>query len=98
MYMICKRIVCRWQFLQEPGLIFCPELNAFKYVNINSFVCTHLNSFQYSKLFSSSIWPIVRNLTGATDQRQSGPGFNGNEVVLHIPQNSSNVLSLSNAV
>ena len=37
-----------------------------------------------SKLQLSSIWPIDRTLSGATT-----PGQNGNEGLLHIPQNSS---------
>ena len=36
-----------------------------------------------------SIWPIDRGLSGATTPGQSGPGSNGNEGVLCIPQNSS---------
>ena len=37
----------------------------------------------------SSIWPIDRTLTGATTPGQSGPGSDGNEEVLYIPQSSS---------
>ena len=37
----------------------------------------------------SSIWPIDRTLSGATTPGQSGPGNDGNEEVLCIPQNSS---------
>ena len=37
----------------------------------------------------SSIQPIDRALSGATTPGQSGPGSNGNEGVLHIPQSSS---------
>ena len=37
----------------------------------------------------SSIWPIDKTLSGATTPGQSGPGRNGNEGVLHIPQSSS---------
>ena len=37
----------------------------------------------------SSIWPIDRTQSGATILGQSGPGSNGNEVALHIPQSSS---------
>ena len=43
-----------------------------------------------------SIWPIDRAQTGATTLGQSGPGSNGNEGVIHIPQSSSNTgISLS---
>ena len=37
----------------------------------------------------SSIWPIDRALSGATTPGQSGPGSNGNEGVLYIPESSS---------
>ena len=37
---------------------------------------------------NSSIWPIDMTLSGATTQGQSGPGSNGNQGVLHIPQSS----------
>ena len=38
---------------------------------------------------NSSIWPIDKTLSDATTLGQSGPGSNGNERVLCIPQNSS---------
>ena len=37
----------------------------------------------------SSIWPIDRTLSGATTQGQSGPGSNGSEGLLSIPQSAS---------
>ena len=37
----------------------------------------------------SSIQPIDRALSGATILGQSGPGSNGSEKVLHIPQSPS---------
>ena len=40
-------------------------------------------------LNACSIWPIDRTLLGATTPGQSGPGSDGNEGVLHIPQSSS---------
>ena len=43
--------------------------------------------FNISMQFSS-IWPIDRALSGATTQGQSGPGSDGNEGVLCIPQSS----------
>ena len=36
-----------------------------------------------------SIWPIDRILSGAINLDQTGPGNDGNEGVLHIPQSSS---------
>ena len=38
---------------------------------------------------NSCIWPIGRALSGVTTPYQSGPGSNGNEGVLCIPQGSS---------
>ena len=35
---------------------------------------------------NSSIWPIDRTLSGAITPGHSGPGNNGNDGVLHIPQ------------
>ena len=37
---------------------------------------------------NSSIWLIDWTLSGATTPGQSGPGSNGNEGVLHIPQSA----------
>ena len=44
--------------------------------------------FSISTLFSS-IWPVDRTLSGATTLGQSGPGSNGNKVVLCIHLSSS---------
>ena len=38
---------------------------------------------------NSSIWPKDRTLSVATTPGQSGPGNDGSEGVLHIPQSSS---------
>ena len=38
---------------------------------------------------NSSIWPIDGTLSSAPTSGQSGPGSNGNEEVLRIPQSSS---------
>ena len=43
--------------------------------------------FSISTQFSS-IWPIDKTLSGATTQDQSGPGNDGGEGVLNIPQSS----------
>ena len=37
---------------------------------------------------NSFIWPMNRILSGAITADQSGPGSDGNEEVLHIPQSS----------
>ena len=47
-----------------------------------------IQAIQFSAQFSS-IWPIARILSGATTPSQTGPGSDGNEGVLHIPQISS---------
>ena len=38
------------------------------------------------KQFSLAIWPIDRTISSARTPSQSGPGSNGNERVLRIPQ------------
>ena len=38
----------------------------------NSFVCTQLNGFKYSKWLNSAIWPIDGTLTGTNAPGQSG--------------------------
>ena len=43
--------------------------------------------FSISTQFSS-IWPTARTLSGTTILGQSGPGSDGNEGVLRIPQSS----------
>ena len=40
-------------------------------------------------MINSLIQPIDRTLSGATTPGQSGPGSNGNEGILQIPQNST---------
>ena len=40
------------------------------------------------KWVNGSIWSIDGTLAGSTNSGQSGPGSNGNEGVLYIPQNS----------
>ena len=40
---------------------------------------------------NSSIWPLDRTLSGAAIPSQSGPGMNGDEWVLHIPQSITEV-------
>ena len=47
--------------------------------------------FSISAQFSS-IWPIDRTLSSATTSSQCGPGSNGNEGILCVPQSSSIVL------
>ena len=44
--------------------------------------------FRISTQFSS-IWPLDITLSGATNPGRSGPGSDGNEGVLSIPQSSS---------
>ena len=47
------------------------------------------------KWLNSSILPIYETLTGTTTPGQSGPGSNGNEGILSIPQSSNTEASLS---
>ena len=78
-------------------VLLCITNNSIKH---QSFVYTQLNvktiQFSISHFFlctqfkyQSSIWPIDRTLSGATTPSQSGSESDGNEGVLHIPQNSS---------
>ena len=51
-------------------------------------VIFHTIHFSISMHFSS-IWPIDRTPSGNTTPGKSGPGSDGNEGVLRIPQSSS---------
>ena len=53
-------------------------------LNIKSYVFQTIQ-FSVSTPFSS-IWPIGKTLSGATTPGQSGPGSDGNEGVVRIPQ------------
>ena len=64
-------------------LLLCNPNNSIQH---QSFVCTRLNDFKYRKWLNISIWPINGTLTGTNTLCQSGPGSNGKEGVLHIPQ------------
>ena len=56
------------------------------------------HSFAHSlNVQNSSIWPMGKTLSGATTPGLSGPGSNGNERVLHIPQSSRTGASPSDA-
>ena len=59
--------------------------NSFLYIQTALFQAIQ---FSISTHFSS-IWPIDRTLSTATTRSQSGPGSDGNEGALHIPQSSS---------
>ena len=66
----------------------------FKQFSLASIHSTNLRTvlfqnaqFSISRQFRS-VWSIDRTLSGATTLTQSGPGSNGNEGVLHIPQRS----------
>ena len=50
------------------------------------------------KWLSSSIQPRDETLTGTTALGQSGPGSNGNEGVLYIPQSLRTEVSLSDGL
>ena len=51
-----------------------------------------------SKWLNSSIWPIDETVTGTITLGHSGPGRNGNEKVVHIPQSSWTEASSCDAV
>ena len=73
------------------------------YLMPNSFLYILTVLFQTIQLsistLLSSIYPIDKTLSGATTQDQRGPGSNGNEWVLCIPQSSSiAVISLSDCL
>ena len=57
----------------------------------------HTDVFKYIKWFNSSFWPTDGTLSGTSTPDESGPGGNGNEQVLHIPQSSRAWASLSDA-
>ena len=42
--------------------------------------------FKYESFLNQSFWPLNKTLTGVTMPCQSGPGINGNEGVVYIPQ------------
>ena len=75
------------QFNLASTHLFC--LHTGKYKN---------SSFQTLRLSViiqfSSIWPIYRILSGATPLGHNGPRNDGNEGILHIPQNSSSTEAL----
>ena len=56
----------------------------FKQFSLTLAICFHI-----VKMSNSSIWSIDKTLSGATTLGQSGPGSDGNEGVLRIPQSSS---------
>ena len=62
--------------------------NSNNSVSMSKTVSFQTIQFRISTQFSS-IWPIDRTLSSATTPGQSGPGSNGNEGVLRIPQISS---------
>ena len=50
----------------------------------------YFKQFHLAQVMSnSSIWPIDKTLSGATNMGQSGAGSDSNEKVLHISQSSS---------
>ena len=69
------------QFKCKYGLIV-------RNISISSY-SVYSNNSGLHKYAVSSILPIDRALSGANTPGQSGPGSNGNEGVLRIPQSSS---------
>ena len=60
--------------------------NADNSIQLYSFICTQLNGCSFRKFWNSSIWLLDETLTVTISLVQIGPGSNGNEEVLHIPQ------------
>ena len=58
----------------------------------------HVKWFKVREWLNSSISPTDKTLTGTTTPGQSGPGSNGWEGVLHIPQISNTGASLSDGL
>ena len=85
-------------YMYKQDLVLKPNQN--NSIEHRSFVYTQSNNqivlfvtiqFSISHLFAqfkchSSIWTIDRTLPSATTPDQSGPGTDGSEGVLHIPQ------------
>ena len=67
-FMICKKIVCRYQFLKEPEPICFHTAKWFQVLlyNNNNFIqhylFAQLNDFKYRKLLDISIWPVDSNI------------------------------------
>ena len=87
-------------FLNEPELICLQTIKWFQVLvsDTISFISRQLNSFKFRKWFHIYIWPMDGTLTGSITTSQSGPGSNGNEVVLHILENFTAEASPSDAV
>ena len=77
---------------QSPAyLIYFPESTAIKRVTCIKFTDSYNSPLQFSiSTLFSSIWLIDWTLSGAPTPDQSGPGTDGSEGVLCIPQSSIN--------
>ena len=67
--------------------VYLSKTFLFQAIQFSQTVLIQIIQFSISMQFSS-IEPIARALSGATNPGQSGPGTNGNEGVLRIPPNS----------
>ena len=72
------------------------QYQSFAYTQLNDeillLLTTHfgeINCLHSVWMWNSFIWPIDRTLLGATTLGQSGPGSEGNECVVRIPQSCS---------
>ena len=79
-YMICKRILYITFSNEQSSFLHTVkwfQILLYNSHDLTSVICLHT---------VCSIWPIDRTLSGATNLGQGGPGRDGNEEVLHIPQ------------
>ena len=74
----------------NDGILYIPQSSKTE-ASPSDAVCCHTQE-------SSFIWSIDETLRGTTTLDQSGPGSNGNEGLLHIPQSSKTEASPSDAV
>ena len=81
----------------KPNILLTTFLNEIFFLHTVKWfqVLLYESQFNISQLFtqSCSIGPIDRTLSCATTLGQSGPGSNGNERILQIPQISKTAAS-----
>ena len=75
-------------FMQVNSAISNSTVKQNYSVQISKTVLFQTIQFNLSSLFNS-FWPIDSTLSGGTTPGYSGPGSDGNEELLHIPQSSS---------
>ena len=66
-----------------------------KLIFFKQFILTYVGRLNIKRILFQTIWLKGRMLSGAFTPDQSGPGSDGNEGVLRIPQSSSITRTLS---